>query len=166
MNAQSAADDAERQRHLQLPHQILAVSPPHGERQSREHHCVDAVHDALVVSRGAVRIELGEARGGGDAVNDGAHLEVTGAPLGRCACWWRVDGSVRAATEGELRCMHATGRANSTSIAEVRQDAQAQGSAGNGGSRGTDGLGHAIHQVRAHRVPAIDQDVQDDRALP
>ena len=46
----------------------------------RDEHGVDAVHDALVVGRGAVRIELGEARGRGDRAR--ATVGAVGAVAG------------------------------------------------------------------------------------
>ena len=113
MGAQRAADGAERERHLELAFEgaspsreaprrerarsgreraAYAWAPASTARQSlpvASDDGVDAVHDALVVRRGAVRIELGEARRERDAARDRRRPSVVVAPSA-------VDGDARA----------------------------------------------------------------------
>ena len=102
---------------------------------------IDAVHDALVVRGGAVRIDGRE----GVRVQDAFDDFFTAALFGR---------------EGLGGDAHAgTGQAQ---IGQVRQDAQAHRAAGELFDQWRDRLGHGVDGVRAHGVAHVDDQVHDD----
>ena len=105
-------------------------------------HGVDAVHDALVVRGGAVRIELGEARRVDDAVD---------APPRRSS------SSVASAAAGTRQRTRTQRR--SQRLDRMRSPTLAAARAPRGGR---DGLGDGVHEVRAHGVAAVDEHVHDD----
>ena len=59
------------------------------------------------------------------------------------------------------RRRHPRAHAHAPAIAEVGEDAQAAAAAGQVGGPVGQRLGHGVRQVGAHRVPAVDVDVQD-----
>ncbi len=100
-----------------------------------EHNGGDAVHDALVVRRGTIRIRLGERARGDDVVD---HL--------------------RAAEQ--LGIEHCP-RAGEAQLGLVGEDAQQRARAGDLSHAGGQRLRHRVDGVGAHRVAHIDMQVQD-----
>ncbi len=101
-----------------------------------EHDGGDAVHDALVVCRRPVRVRLGEGAGGDDVVDD-----------------------LRAAEE--LRVEDAA-RTGEPQLRLVREDAQKSARLRDFGDARGDRLSHRVDGVRAHRIPHVDVQVDDD----
>ena len=184
VHAERAAHGAERERHLELADEAVAVAAPDGERRvaaaarrervragldgapvvaGRHHDGVDAVHDALVVRRGAVRIELGEAGRVDDAVDDRRSAS-------RLRASFAEDGGPSGARElaayiGEIRrrwARHRTRtRRRSQRFERMRRPSLPPAIA----ARAADRLGDGVDEVRAHRVAAVDEDVHDDAAF-
>ena len=102
---------------------------------------IDAVHDALVVRGGAIRVDGGEGVGVQNAFDDfGAAALLGGHRFGREA--------------------HAgTGQAQ---VGQVRQDAQAHRAAGELLHQWRDRFGHRVHGVRAHRIAHVHDQMHDD----
>jgi hypothetical protein len=101
---------------------------------------VDAVHDALVVGRGTIRIELRESAGSDDSIDD---------VLSRQAA--RLEGIAWDPTRD----------ANATLVAQVRKNPQSHAQFGDGAETARNRLGHTVHEVRSHGVPTIHGDVHD-----
>ncbi len=109
-----------------------------------EHHGVDAVRDPLVVGDGAVRIELGEARGVDDAARRSGPRGVVAAEVGD--------------RDARRHPRHAA-------VAEVREDAQAELAARELGHAIAERLGDGVEQVGAHGVAAVHEHVGHEEAL-
>ena len=106
-----------------------------------ERHGVDAVHDALVVGGGAVRVDVGEVGGDDDAV---AHA-LAGEALAR-------------ERGGRQRDLGARQRA----VGEVGEDAQEDLALGDGLDQRGHAFAHAVDQVGAHGVAGVDEQVHDE----
>src|SRR5690606_34253021 len=55
--------------------------------------------------------------------------------------------------------------ADERAIGEIRQDPQEYAAAGDRLDERRDALAHAVHEVRAHRVARIDEEVHDEHRL-
>ncbi len=70
-----------------------------------------------------------------------------------------------ASPSRERASRNRAAHAHAAPVAQVRQDAQADLAAGELGDAIGHGLGHGVHQVGAHRVAAVDQEVHDEHAV-
>jgi hypothetical protein len=97
-----------------------------------------------IVSGGTIRVELREPRCVDDPVDDLAAVHV-----GRC----------------QLAGLHAAGHAYAARVAQVRQNAQADTTAGDRRQTVRHRLGDAVDEVRPHRVFAIDDQMHDEHVV-
>ena len=102
----------------------------------RQHHGADAVHDALVVRRGAVGIQLRQACGMDQVVHNLCAADQFGVEHGANAC------------QPQIRL--------------VGEDAQDDVSAADLGHSIRDCLGHRVDGVGAHGISYVDVKVKDD----
>ncbi len=165
VHAGAATDDADRHRELDAAVETPVLAPPTGERgvapvtggegvRARfdaapvvarcDRDGVDAVHDALVVSRSAIRIDGREA----------VRLHYALGDL--CA-------GVAATRQVHLRDL--AGGTRAAAIGEVREDAQVHASPRELLDARRDTLGHRVDRVGAHRFATVDDQMKDDHRI-
>jgi len=170
MNAQRSTDDAQCEGELQFSYEIAAVASPHGQWliataargvgvctsfdrtkivAGGQYYRVHAIHDAFVVGRCAIRVDLGETRGFDDAVDDIGAFEVRGR--------WARTVAGAALAEQEFTLVHAAGGAHAPTVTQVREYPEPQPATAELGGAWPYGFCHGVDQVCAHGILAVHQ---------